>query len=250
MLNRIRIALLCAISLLLTSASLHTANAQSPKKTEKKEITIPLTNLCKNSFFDPFVSTDLTDCIVSKSVPIKIESKQSEQPKPPSIISKVYAESIVPTSTSLPTSTPTQASTPPDQVSTPTVTDPDATSSASLNAEVLFNLVNSYRVQVGLEPFSKDTTICEIANSRAPELYNEIFGTSYMHAGFRERANSLNYWATENMIYQNTEQQALNWWLNSPIHRSAILGDYKYSCTACSGKSCCQIFTSFAPKVI
>ena len=249
MLNRIYRVIFITISLLLTTGAIQTVYAQSPKNTQKKEIAIPIANLCKISSFETFVVEPLINCIISKSSTVKIEPKKQEKQMPPSIIGKIYAEEILPTATySQPTSLPTQTVTPAQVPST--ITDPDATSSASLNAEVLFNLVNNYRLQLGLVPFTKDASICEIANSRAPELYNEIFGNSYMHAGFRERAKSLNYWATENIIYQNTENGALNWWLNSPIHKSAIVGDYKYSCTACSGKSCCQIFTSFVPKVI
>ncbi len=126
--------------------------------------------------------------------------------------------------------------------------DQSAGSSGSvLNAETLFQMVNSYRSSVGLAAFEKDPRICEVATSRGPELDNEVYGSSYMHAGFKAR--NLPYWATENMISMRTEAEALQWWLNSPIHRSAILGNYKYACVSCAGKSCAMIFTNFDPKV-
>jgi uncharacterized protein YkwD len=124
---------------------------------------------------------------------------------------------------------------------------PSAGQSGSvLNAELLFQMVNSHRNSIGLSSFAKDPRVCEVVNSRAPELDNEIYGSSYMHAGFQAR--SLPYWATENMISMQTEEQALSWWLNSPVHRSAIEGDYAYACLACSGKSCAMVFTNFEPK--
>ena len=231
---------LITMSFFLTTGAIQTVYAQSPKNTQKKEIVIPIANLCKNSSYDSLMVQMTTDCIIS-TVPKQIIDTKDDSFK------DTYRTSPEPSAPATPivTTSPTETVTP-----TQVVTDPNATASASLNADVLFNLVNNYRIQLSLEPLTKDSTLCDLANSRAPELYNEIFGSSYMHAGFRERAKSLNYWATENMIYQNSENGALNWWLNSPIHKSAIVGDYKYSCTACSGKSCCQIFTSFVPKVI
>jgi uncharacterized protein YkwD len=107
-------------------------------------------------------------------------------------------------------------------------------------------MVNAYRSSIGLASFQKDERICSVAASRGPELDNEIYVTHTMHAGFYAR--NLPYWATENMISMQTEQQALDWWLHSPVHRAAIEGDYKYACTGCYGRSCDMIFTNFSPK--
>jgi len=116
----------------------------------------------------------------------------------------------------------------------------------TLNADVLFNLVNATRVQYGLAPFLKDERICAVTVSRAPELDSEIWVTHTMHAGFYAR--NLPYRATENIISMRTEQEALTWWLNSPVHRAALLGNYTHACTACAGRSCSMIFTNFEPK--
>lgn len=117
---------------------------------------------------------------------------------------------------------------------------------APLNADVLFSLMNTQRATLSLPPFQKNDQLCSVATSRAPEAATEIFSGGRMHAGFWSR--NLPYFATENMIYQQTEQAALNWWLNSPIHRSAVDGNYTNSCVACSGKVCVAIFTSFVPR--
>lgn len=122
---------------------------------------------------------------------------------------------------------------------------PLAGSSGSLDAEILFSLVNQTRAASGLPAFQKHPDVCSVAYSRAPELDNEIYGNSYMHAGFQAR--NLPFRATENMISQQTEQEALNWWMNSPIHRSAIMGGTTYACTACQGKSCAMIFSNLEP---
>src|SRR5690606_24878792 len=56
-----------------------------------------------------------------------------------------------------------------------------------LDAQKLFDLVNQHRVSIGLQPFSKESNLCSIAESRAPELADEIFGSKPMHAGFKAR---------------------------------------------------------------
>lgn len=121
---------------------------------------------------------------------------------------------------------------------------PDYTS--TLSAEILFNLVNEYRAKFSLPVYERDDALCQLASDRAGELYNEIFVTGRLHSGFYAR--SLSYRGTENVIYAQSEQLAFNWWQNSYVHRSSMLSDYKYSCCACNGKACTQIFTSFSPK--
>lgn len=121
-------------------------------------------------------------------------------------------------------------------------------SEGKLDADVLFSLVNSYRQSIGLSPFEKDPRVCEIAQMRAPELYGEIVVSHNMHAGLYNR--QFPFWVTENMIHIRTEQDAVSWWLHSPIHRRQMLGDYKYACSACIGNSCTLVFSNFTPKNI
>lgn len=117
---------------------------------------------------------------------------------------------------------------------------------SSLNPDVILNLINIYRKKIGLTPFEKEENLCKIAKDRGPEINKEIFVTGNLHQGIRER--DFPYFVTENLIYQDNEQNALNWWLNSPIHRRAIEGNSKYSCGECFGLVCSQLFTSYVPK--
>ncbi len=169
-----------------------------------------------------------------------------------------------PTNKPLPTKTPTPTkiiqnnikgeSTQAAPTVTPTIMLKDevpATSSAhsaegSLNPDRILQLINDHRKTKNLPPFEKDPALCKIAESRAPELYNEIYVTGDIHAGFRKR--SFPFWITENMASYGSETANVNWWLNSPIHRSAIEGNSLFSCGACSGGSCVQLFTSYIPK--
>lgn len=118
-------------------------------------------------------------------------------------------------------------------------------SKPGLSADVLFSLVNTHRQTRKLPPFQKQDAICSLATSRAPEIAAEI-AEGRMHQGMYAR--KLPYWNTENIILMNSETAALNWWLNSPIHRKAIENNYTYSCVACSGNTCTQEFTNFTPK--
>lgn len=118
---------------------------------------------------------------------------------------------------------------------------------ASLNSDVIFDMINAHRASIGLPAYQKDERICQVARERGPELYNEIFVTGNIHGGFYAR--NLPYWATENMIHQPSEQAAFNWWMSSGLHRRAIESStYTHSCGECWGNSCAQIFTAFQPK--
>ncbi len=114
------------------------------------------------------------------------------------------------------------------------------------NAEKLFQQINDHRKTLGLTPFEKEERICKIAEDRAPQIHDEVFKEGPIHKGFK--ALNLPYWATENAAAYESLEQNLKFWLSDSIHKKAIEGDSKYSCIACSGTSCSQIFTSFTPK--
>lgn len=145
-----------------------------------------------------------------------------------------------------PTPTPTEAPAASPQVlavSTSPATVPD--NPGGLNADKLFGMVNAYRQSINLPAFQKDERSCSLAASRAPEINNEI-ATGTMHQGLKNR--NLPYWNTENIISMNSEEAALNWWLNDYIHKKAIEGNFTYSCVACSGNACAEEFTNYQPK--
>jgi uncharacterized protein YkwD len=141
--------------------------------------------------------------------------------------------------TDAPTPTPTKAPAPVNPVTTV------SSNPGGLNADVLFSLVNNYRTSQGLPAFQKDDRSCSLAASRAPEINGEI-ASGTMHSGLRARA--LPYWNTENIISMNSEAAAFNWWINDKIHHDAIVGNYTYSCVACSGNACAEEFTNFQAK--
>lgn len=113
------------------------------------------------------------------------------------------------------------------------------------NSEQLFQMVNDHRAKLGLKTFEKDERLCKIARDRAPQINTEL-ASGALHQGFK--ALNLPYWATENIAAYQTIEDNLKFWLSDYIHKKAIEGDSKYSCLACEGSSCSQIFTSFIKK--
>jgi len=116
-----------------------------------------------------------------------------------------------------------------------------------LNTTLIHDLVNAHRASIGKQAFQTEAALCQLAKVRSQELQGELFeGKGYLHSGLYNR--QLPYWITENAKYGSNEAGTVRWWLNSPIHRSAIEGDYTYSCAACTGTKCAQLFTSYTPK--
>jgi uncharacterized protein YkwD len=117
---------------------------------------------------------------------------------------------------------------------------------ANLNPDVIFDMINAHRAAIRKAPFQKEPSLCSLAKTRSTELHDELFVKGGLHSGLYNR--NLPYWITENAKYGSNEAGTVQWWLNSPIHRSAIEGDSVYSCGACVGTQCSQLFTSFTPK--
>jgi len=185
----------------------------------------------------------------SLSKPKPTEEPKKVTPTPTQAITyaqKEVSAQVTPTAYATPPSVP--VSTTPTQAPTGTAVPASATDTTSiqLNADKLFDMVNTYRASANLPAYQKEDRICKLADERVVEIYDEIWVTYSMHSGLRRR--NLDYWVWENLIYQNTEEQALNWWINSPIHNKGLLSDMHYSCARCSGKSCVMLFTSFIPK--
>jgi uncharacterized protein YkwD len=159
-------------------------------------------------------------------------------PSPKIKLAAISRETILKSSTS---SAITKSDTP--KLDIPTVS---SSKSKSLNTGVIMQLINTHRGKLNLPPFEKNAELCKLADYRGPQLYDEIFKTHSVHKGLYDL--KLPYWITENMAHYPSEQLVVNWWLGSKVHRTAIEGDYKYSCGVCNGNSCAQLFTNFTPK--
>lgn len=257
------IASFFAIIITLFSGSQNFASASTLTNLNKTNH-ISKAALCSGPFLTPFCGKIMGKCLITEkdttgvrfepqssyglvAAPKSIESENEDSEKP------LFAYSY-----SVAKATPTPEVSYQEITPTPTVAVQSAVAykveavepptTGGLSPEVIFSMVNQIRVNAGLAPFEKDDRLCALANERAPELYNEIYVNGNMHAGLARRQSSIPYWVTENMISQQTEQQAVNWWMNSPVHRSAIMGSYTHACVSCSGNNCAMLFSSFVSK--
>lgn len=204
-----------------------TSERSYPSPTEKLVVSTPITETGAEIIPSPSVTLKITN-----PAPTSLNKKISTPTITLTPIPSVTLLTLKPSATIAPSPFPT--------------TDQSIIPSYGLNADTLFSLVNNYRRENAKLLFTKDDTTCSIASVRAAQVYNEIYGTSQMHAGLN--AMQLPYRITENIISYSTEEEAFNWWKNDYIHRIQMLGDFNYSCTACSGNSCSQVFTSYIPK--
>jgi uncharacterized protein YkwD len=204
-----------------------TSERSYPTPTEKLVVSTSITETEAEIISSPSVTPEIT-----YSTPTSPNKKSSIPTITPVSIPSVTPITLKPSATIAPSPFPT--------------TDQSTIPSNGLNADTLFSLVNNYRQENGKPLFTKDESTCSIASLRAAQVNNEIYGTSQMHAGLN--AMQLPYRITENIISYSTEEEAFNWWKNDYIHRIQMLGDFNYSCTACSGNSCSQVFTSYISK--
>lgn len=119
------------------------------------------------------------------------------------------------------------------------------TETAQDDPEIIFELANKYRQSLSLPVFEKDDKLCSLAVTRSTELAVEL-SNGVLHSGLYNR--NLPYWVWENAKVGTNEEETVKWWIGSPIHNSSLVGDYKYSCVACSGSYCSELFTSFILK--
>lgn len=177
---------------------------------------------------------------------VSVQEKKAPLPQP------TVVQTIVSTADEQLFVTPTPTATPePTVVSVATTSSPkpsgDKAPAGSLSSEVMLDLINQHRVNKGLPIYEKDDRLCALAQSRIPQLQNEMYGSGFVHQGFN--VMDLDYWVTENMVAKPSEQAGLGWWLGSGLHRRAIESvEHTHSCGACSGTVCIQLFSSFRPK--
>ena len=115
-----------------------------------------------------------------------------------------------------------------------------------LNENILWSLIQDWRVKNNLEPYIKDQRLCKIALERSIEQCK--LGFLDNHKGFLARYSSYPFRIAENALaFYPNESEALNGWLNSPKHLSILKKSYSHSCLKCLNGYCSQIFSSFKP---
>jgi uncharacterized protein YkwD len=217
------------------SAYLFAFNAKSHRCTSIDEYLVTKTTLCEDTVF------------TQAEIAIKAETKENPDETSSFSYSTEPTFYVPPTPTEAPTVTPTPTTEPQKPTDTTQApADNVPADASSLNSDVILDLINAHRAQIGKPAFLKDESLCALATTRSMELHDELFINHNLHSGLYNR--NLPYWITEDAKWGSNEAGTVNWWLNSPIHRAAIEGDYTYSCGACNGSMCSQLFTSYTPK--
>lgn len=112
-----------------------------------------------------------------------------------------------------------------------------------LNKEVLWNIINDWRVATGRKPYERSQFLCEVAETRVQEAY-----LNFSHQGFNaKRFCTQKCDLGENLsvgVYKD-EEDLLHTWLDSPSHREILEQPYQASCIDMKGTTTVQIFGSF-----
>lgn len=113
-------------------------------------------------------------------------------------------------------------------------------SASSFSKEKLFDLVQRWRYENNLQPYTNSNEVCEIAKLRLQET-----STNWSHEGFEGKRFCTfdNCEFGENLARgYNNEEQLLTDWLNSASHSANLKADYQYSCIESDGDNVVQIF--------
>jgi uncharacterized protein YkwD len=121
--------------------------------------------------------------------------------------------------------TPTPTKTP---VPTPTSSCPSHYGSYELE---LYDMINEERANAGLSPlaphYSLETSAGEHSDDMAVNHFLSHTGSDGSTACQRVvAAGYLSSWCAEIIMYANSPQAAMDWWMNEPLHRDMILGPF------------------------
>jgi len=107
-----------------------------------------------------------------------------------------------------------------------------------LDAEVLWEAIQSWRQSEGLPKYQKDEGLCRIATNRVSDGIDN-------HKGLYEKYGDYSSVIQENSNDgYHSEKDSLNGWLNSQAHHETLKKRYLYSCVATSGDFAVQIFSN------
>ncbi len=96
-------------------------------------------------------------------------------------------------------------------------------------AAEMFQLINNFRAELGLPPFTFNPTLASAAQQQANYLTST---NQYTHTGSggtspQDRADALGYsgYVVENIVggWKMTPNQGLTWWINSPVHYNTLV---------------------------
>lgn len=109
-----------------------------------------------------------------------------------------------------------------------------------LDSDVLWAIIQNWRLENNLKQYVKDQRLCKIAEIRASDIQ-----TDYSHDGLYKKYSNYPYTIQENVAGGLKEQDVLNSWLSSKPHTETLKKNYSYSCVKCMNTLCSQIFSNF-----
>lgn len=111
----------------------------------------------------------------------------------------------------------------------------------NVDSDLLFEVINDWRVENGYKRYLKHDSICEITDKRNKQIL-----LNYSHDGLLDKSWEYPSLLSENLTATDGADPkiALNNWLASPTHHEALKRPYKYSCVSCIGYYCVQIFSN------
>ena len=115
-----------------------------------------------------------------------------------------------------------------------------------LDDNVLWGLIQDWRVRNGYKAYVRDSRLCVIAEKRVKEIqedysHTKFDNTDYSYLPKGEITENISLWIAG-------EENTLNGWLDSPSHRATLEKSYRSSCVATGGvygQSAVQVFASF-----
>ncbi len=111
----------------------------------------------------------------------------------------------------------------------------------NINQEILWSLVQNWRIENNLQPYTKNQTLCTIASTRLNEVQN-----NWSHNKFLDRfAYKYPSLIGENLAKDWTDEiTTFNSWINSPAHLKNLKDSFIYSCLETKDSFAVQIFSS------
>lgn len=111
------------------------------------------------------------------------------------------------------------------------------------SSDVLFNLVNNWRIANNKEAYIRDPDLCTYANKRLlhvqAEFSHNLFDTTVAPLIDNKKFKMIG----ENLSKdESNEGLILSSWLASPTHRSNLDDAFTHSCLACKNSYCVQLF--------
>lgn len=108
----------------------------------------------------------------------------------------------------------------------------------SIDKEILFALINQFRINENQNPYRESDILCKIALDRVDDEKLDN------HKGFFDKYSNLPYSLSENLGEANSEKELLTAWLQSKTHAEILWKRYEYSCLKCQDNYCVMIFSN------